>query len=128
MSETDAETQPGYYFTLYDDGSTGWAYTDSEPVLSQPGHFVTYAVYTPVYLANRETEYQHILTALNTDVSRTKSVRDAYVTMGVPQATADVMSGYTGAVASRDQHVADHDSFVTVRPTPEQVESGGPPL
>lgn len=115
-----------YYFTIYEDGSTGWAFTDSQPVLSKPGQFVTYPEYSAAYLVNRETEYQQILTAAEADVVRTTQVRDAYVTMGIPEATANVMSGYTGAVAARDQHIADHGTFVTVRPTPSEVAAGTP--
>jgi hypothetical protein len=115
-----------YYFTIYEDGSTGWAFMENQPVLSQPGTFVTYAEYSQAYLINREAEYQRILDSLEADVTRTSQVRDAYVTMGVPLATANIMSGYTGAVTSRDQHIADHDSFVTVRPSADQVEAGVP--
>ena len=110
-----------YYFTIYDDGSTGWAYTDAQPVLTSPGHFVTYAEYSVKYIENAEARYQQELTRLNADVAEKTSVRDAYVSMGVPLATANVMSGYTGVVAARDQHVADHDSYLVVRPSAAEV-------
>jgi hypothetical protein len=110
-----------HYFYLFDDGSTGWAYTDKQPVQSKPGHYVTYAEYAVVYAANQETAYQNTLSQMNADVARTEQVRDAYVSMGIAVETANTMSGYTGAVAARDQHIADHDTYVLVRPSASEV-------
>lgn len=115
-----------YYFTVYDDGSTAWAYTDAEPMLSKPGSYVTYAEYAVVYAANRETAYQQEVVRATAEVERTKKVRDAYVLMGVDAVTAGSMSGYTASVAALAEHDAGHDAYVAVRPTPAEVAAGHP--
>lgn len=125
MDDDNTPIPNRYYFIIFDDGGTGWALSDVAPALTRPGEYVSYNAYKAAYTAVKEANYQQTLTGLEADVVRSTQTRDAYVTLGVPVAVANGMSGYTATVNARDQWVADHDGLVAVNPTPAEVAAVG---
>lgn len=103
------------YYVIYDDGSIDIITTSgsTQPALSKPGHFVTADEYEAAWLVLRQGQYDSTLASLETNVTNAKAVRDGYVALGLPVATADMLSGYTRAVQARDAFVADHDLYMT---------------
>lgn len=113
-----------YYFIVYEDGTTGYAYAESAPPLSKPGEYVTYAEYSVAYTTLRETSYASTLAGMNATVEQKRKNRDAYISLGIDPLTAADMSGYNTAVSTRDQFVAGHDDYVAVMPSLADIEAG----
>lgn len=88
-------------YVIYEDGTTERqryiGQPDVEPVLSKPGRYVTEAEYNAALGEINEANAQGLDQLIAAEVATLKGDFDALVQLGLPEAAARRMSGYTGS-------------------------------